>query len=77
MKTKNFDYYSFEKLYKKAISKKASQIDIDTLGEWFTQFGMMDWNGEFFNVDDVHELVPVYSDPDEAGDFEILHYEMR
>lgn len=77
MNVKHFHYYSYEELVAKATSADAEQIDIDTLGAWFRQHGWMYWNGESYEINREYRLFPVYSEPDENGDLEILHYEIR
>lgn len=55
----------------------ASQDAIDALGEWMTSFGNSYWNGECFDIDDGLGLWPVYGEPNEDGDVELIRYEIR
>lgn len=77
MTTKHYDYYSYQELSKKALSANAKQVDIDTLGAWFESYGSAYWTGECYKIDAAHLLFPVYSEPNEDGDFEIVGYEIR
>ena len=70
------NYYSYEELAAKALAPNAAQADIDELGEWFQQYGMMYWNGQCFNIDKTHDLYPVYEE-NEDGDIDIVCYEVR
>ena len=55
-------------LERAALSPAATQEDIDRLGEWFERFGEMYWTGEFYRVDNTHNLRPVLEEV-EGGDF--------
>lgn len=76
MKTNSFNYYSYDELRAKALSADAEQIDIDTLGEWFEEYGRDSWNGEYYDADG-YMVFPVYSEPDEFDDVTIIGYELR
>lgn len=77
MQTRHYDYYSYQDLEKIVLSGTAEQIDIDTLGGWFEQYGSLYWNGESYEINSEFRLWPVYSEPDEYEDVEILGYELR
>lgn len=82
MRTKNFNEYSYQELYRAATAPGAQQIDIDTLGAWFERYGMLDyWNGVCFNVDGRLCLYPIYGegweDHLDDGDIDIIGYDLR
>lgn len=70
------NYYSYEELVSKALSPAATQEDVNELGEWFQQHGMMYWNGECFTIDSKRDLYPIYKEVDE-DEFEVVGYEVR
>ena len=72
MKTYTFNYYDYKKLKAAAMTATATQIDIDTLGEWFAAFGRNFWNGEYYDADDF-KIIPVYKQTGEDV-FEIEHW---
>ena len=51
--------YDYEDLVSKALSAKATQEDINALGEWFDRFGSEYWNGEYYEIDSNHNIFPV------------------
>lgn len=67
--------YQFDELRDAALSPDATQNDINALGEWFQRYGYSDWNGEYFDVDGVNRLRPVYIEA-EDGDFITSGYEL-
>lgn len=67
--------YNYEELRDAAV-KNPTPENLENLGEWFHNYGMEFWNGECFDVDG-YDLIPVYSDPDENGDFVRIGYELR
>lgn len=69
--------YSYKELRAAAVAAGASQDAIDALGEWMTSFGNSYWNGECFDIDDGLGLWPVYGEPNEDGDVELIRYEIR
>lgn len=71
----NYGEYSYAELTDKALSHDATQKDIDTLGEWFQQYGMSYWNGESFDIDERNRIFPVYEEQDD--NYEIIRYEIR
>ena len=48
-----------------------------TAWEWMEQYGMNDWNGECFDIDNGLSLYPVYTEPNENDQSFIGHYEIR
>jgi len=68
--------YDYKELRAAAIAAEATQDDVNALGEWFSEYGADDWNGEYYDADGLR-LFPQYSAPDEYGDCEILGYEFR
>ena len=75
MEVYNFGEYSYEELKSRALRHDATQRDIDTLGEWFWQYGLCYWNGEFFSIDKNNRLFPVYEEQDD--NFEVVRYDIR
>ena len=72
--------YSYQELREAALSPAATQENINALGEWFERYGHENpdfWNGEYWDADDGMRLFPVYTDPDEYGDSDIIGYEFR
>lgn len=63
-------------LEKAALSADATQEDINHLGKWFELYGESFWNGEFYDVDGVHRLIPVGRE-DEDGDFHREGWELK
>lgn len=49
MKTKAFSRYRYAELWEVALKPGAKQIDIDTLGAWFSVYGQRYWNGEVYD----------------------------
>ena len=71
--------YDYEELKEKVLSAKATQEDINNLGEWFEQYGDRYWNGEYYSVDN-NRLYPMYRriDDDELEEqYEIVGYEIK
>lgn len=66
----------YHDLEKAALSADATQEDISRLGEWFERYGSAFWNGEFYDVDGVHRLIPVGRE-DEDGDFHREGWELK
>lgn len=66
----------YQELEAAALSADATESDINKLGEWFERFGESFWNGEFYDVDDVHQLRPVYEE-DADGDFRRIGWELK
>lgn len=75
MTTNNFGCYDYNELLKKATAPNAEQIDIDTLGAWFSEYGTRYWNGEYYDADSFR-LFPVYDWDEETDQGEIVHYEL-
>lgn len=83
MKTNDFGYYDFAELIEKATGLDAQQIDIDTLGAWFDQYGRDYWNGECYDASKADEptgtrsLYPIYDWDEELDQGTIVGYELR
>lgn len=67
--------YNYEELRNAAV-KNPTADNLNALGEWFQNYGMTFWNGEYFDADG-YRLYPVHTDPDEYGDVQIVGYEFR
>ena len=67
--------YAYEDLKNKALDANATQKDIDQLGKWFEQYGDSFWNGEVYNIDETHNLKPIYTEVAE-DEFKLSHYEI-
>lgn len=76
MEVYNFGKYDYQELRTKALSPGATQKDIDTLGEWFSRYYDLRWNGEYYDVGNGLRLFPVYA-TDDGINFEIVRYEFR
>lgn len=70
------NYYNYKELREKALSADATQEDINSLGEWFEQYGDEYWNGEYYNADDGVRVYPIVKEVDE-DEYEITGYEIR
>lgn len=53
-----------------------TQEALENLACWCYAYGNC-WNGECYDIDDGYSLYPVYGEPDEDGDAEIIGYEIR
>lgn len=68
--------YDYQELEHKALTADASQEDINRLGKWFELYGESYWNGEFYDVDGTHQILPIDTE-DEDGDFHREGWELR
>lgn len=75
MATKPYNRYSYEDLRAAATAEDAQQIDIDTLGAWFHDYGGVYWNGEYYDADNGLRLRPVFEWDDELDQGHVVHYE--
>ena len=66
----------YSELEKAALSPDASPEDVARLGVWFERFGAEYWNGEFYDVDGVHQLRSVDVEDDD-GDFHRIGWDLR
>lgn len=69
--------YNYEELRAAATAPNATQEQINALGEWMEQYGMNDWNGEYYDIGNGLNLYPVYTEPNENDQSFIDHYEIR
>lgn len=67
--------YSYEELHR-AVAEDPTHENRMALGEWFQEYGMEYWNGEFFDADDFR-LVPIYDWDEETAQGNIIDYELR
>lgn len=67
--------YDYEELKNKAL-KTNNQEDINALGEWFENYGMEFWNGEYYEIDSNNSIYPIYKEIDE-DEFIITGYKIR
>lgn len=67
-------YYDYIELREKAIN--GDQNAVNELGEWFSNYGGMYWNGEYYDADDGYRLYPIYEEVDE-DDYELKGWELR
>lgn len=75
MKTNYYNRCSYSELLAAATAPAAKQIDVDTLGAWFEQYGNTYWNGEYYDANGV-EIWPVYKEV--SGDeFELSGYRIK
>ena len=76
MKTNTYHAYSYKDLLEAATAPTATQVDIDTLGEWFREYGDCYWNGEHYDADGLR-VCPVYEWDEETDTGEIVRYELH
>lgn len=57
-------YYDYEELKRKALESE-SEEDINSLGEWFLNYGDNQWNGHYYEIDNNNILYPVYNEIEE------------
>lgn len=55
-------YYDYNDLREKAIN--GDQNAVNELGEWFSNYGNMYWNGECYDADDGFRLYPILEEVD-------------
>ena len=65
--------YEYGELLKKAM--KGEEGAVDHLADWFSSYGMQNWNGEAFIIDEKTGLFPLYEGNDE--DIEVVGYEIK
>lgn len=67
--------YNYAELEAAATAYNAPKEAIDALGEWFNNYGMDFWNGEFFTVSESRGLFlyPVYK-KNGYDDLEVMGY---
>lgn len=75
MTTKPYSYYSYAELRAAATADTAKQIDIDTLGVWFHDYGSGYWNGEYYDADNGLRLRPVFEWDEDLDQGVIVRYE--
>lgn len=76
LNTKDFNRYSYAEFRARVEQPDAEQIDIDTLGAWFDEFGTEYWNGEYFDADGLR-VFPVVEWDEENDIGNIVQYEIR
>lgn len=67
--------YDYAELVAAALAPEATKEDIELLAKWFTNFGWDFWNGEFFDIDGDHRLMPTawVFDP-ETEEYKVEHW---
>ena len=75
MKTNVYSRYSYKDLRARLDAEDRKQIDIDTLGAWFSEYCPYSWNGECYDADGVC-LRPVIRWDETAEQGEIVGYEI-
>jgi hypothetical protein len=70
------NYESYKELRENALKPNATQEEINELGEWFSQYGDMFWNGEYYDADDGVRVYPIYREVGE-DEFELEGWEIR
>lgn len=71
------DYYNYSELIS-AVDANETPETLAALGEWFSQYGDMYWNGECWDIDGNRRLYPIYAPLDEECEqWEITGYEIR
>lgn len=64
-------YYDYEEIKNKALKTKNFD-DVLALGEWFENYGMDFWNGEYFEIDKNNRLYPLYDKLSEDEDLTLV-----
>ena len=73
--------YSYEDLLKTALENETAE-NLKALANWCERYGNC-WNGESYDISDIEaptgsrSLYPVFGEPNEFGDYEIVGYEIR
>lgn len=68
--------YRYSDLRAAALADPTAE-NLVALGEWLSEYGGKDWNGESWDIENGRRLRPVYSDePDEFDAFPLLGYEI-
>ena len=75
MQTNTYHAYSYKDFLEAATAPTATQVDIDTLGEWLSEYDPY-WNGEYYDADGLR-VYPVYEWDDGGDTCEIVRYELR
>lgn len=65
--------YNYAELKEKAIN--GTEGDVNNLGEWFENYGLKFWNGEFYDADGLR-LYPIFEDVGQ-DEFEPVGYELK
>lgn len=68
--------YKYEELAAAALAPTATQDDLQRLADWFYNYDMRDWNGEYFEIDATHRLYPIYGEEDVDGNVDIVGWEI-
>ena len=66
-------YYDYADLCAVIREFGALPASVNALGEWFRGYGFQYWNGEFYNVDDLGRLRPIFGE-DENGERVLCKY---
>lgn len=67
--------YDYSGLRAAALETRTPEA-LAALAQWCSLYGNC-WNGCCWDIDDGYSLIPVYSEPDEDGDVEIISYDIR
>lgn len=70
------NYESYKELRENALKPNATQEEINEFGKWFSQYGDMFWNGEYYDADDGVRVYPIYREVSE-DEFELEGWEIR
>lgn len=71
------EYYDYETLRAAAIRPGATAEDLRELGEWFERYGMVYWNGEYWDADAGLRLYPIIEWDEELDQGTTTGYEFR
>lgn len=66
--------YDYNRL-KAAVEGNPTQANIDALGEWFSNWGIDYFNGEYYDAENFR-IYPVFEEVEE-DEFELKGYEIR
>lgn len=67
--------YDYQELRAAAIEDRTPEA-LAALAKWCDLYGDC-WNGEGWDIDDGYTLFPVYGEPDEDGEVEVIGYDIR
>ena len=68
--------YDYRELRERALAPDATFEDKASLARWFDNYDPYEWNGECYDLGDGISVRPVYGEPDENGNYQIVDYEI-
>ena len=74
---KESTYYNYKELFEKATATGATRADRLALFDWFDQYSIDYWNGEYYQMDDGLRLYPIYVFDCNEGCYVIFDADIR